>query len=396
MNLSWFRNGGFLILAMLLWPCAAPVSARESGSQAAPMRVAQADQAAIAEYRRKLVDYLRARQAFDAKADAYWNEIAEKRRSRNVKRRNNQAVVLDDYVLTQPPVYTGPPKPIDPAAPVPEKPPRKFIPVVADFLSAAKAHFNFVPQRPESEIDYKRGYAKAASAAGLTREQAVRVYGFEAGGNGSHDVQAGLERPRPGARAISTALGYNQLLIANTIDILSEHGERVLAALRAKALVLSGAPRQAFDRKIEAVRRMVALCRSVPYSWGEHVKLGETAKGWGVHALNLDIDVGPLLQTHKLLNSVLHARRKGLAAPLTAAELEMMNLTGDGNGFDMVTMPREMRDKVPTSNFFQRAGYERNPVAIRNDTVTKLLAATDAVMDREVKQKGAKELAGMF
>ena len=33
----------------------------------------------------------------------------------------------------------------------------------------------------------------------------------------------------------------------------------------------------------------------------------------------------------------------------------MMNLTGDGTGLDMVTMPQAMREQVPTSNFFQRA-----------------------------------------
>ncbi len=31
----------------------------------------------------------------------------------------------------------------------------------------------------------------SASAAGLTREQAVRVYAFETGGNGNHDMQSG-------------------------------------------------------------------------------------------------------------------------------------------------------------------------------------------------------------
>ena len=59
----------------------------------------------------------------------------------------------------------------------------------------------------------------------------------------------------------------------------------------------------------------------------------------------------------------------------------MMNLTGDGTGLDMVTMPQAMREQVPTSNFFQRGGYERNPVAIRHNTVAKLLAVTDARMD---------------
>ena len=60
---------------------------------------------------------------------------------------------------------------------------------------------------PASELDYKRAYAAVAIAAGLTPQQAVRVYGFESGGNGNFDVQAGLEHPSPTAHAISTALG---------------------------------------------------------------------------------------------------------------------------------------------------------------------------------------------
>ena len=112
----------------------------------------------------------------------------------------------------------------------------------------------------------------------------------------------------------------------------------------------------------------------MPVQWGEHVKLGRTPKGLALHALNLDIDIGPLLQTQKLLDSVVFAKVKGIDRTLTAAELEMMNLTGDGNGFDMVSMPQAMRAQVPTSNFFQRRGYERNPIAGRSKVVEKLIA----------------------
>ena len=86
----------------------------------------------------------------------------------------------------------------------------------------------------------------------------------------------------------------------------------------------------------------------------------------------------------------------GSALGLSAAELEMMNLTGDGTGLDMVTMPQAMREQVPTSNFFQRGGYERNPVAIRHNTVAKLLAITDSRMDSNSNLPGAKELAAAF
>ena len=103
-----------------------------------------------------------------------------------------------------------------------------------------------------------------------------------------------------------------------------------------------------------------------------------------------------MLQTQKLLDSVIFARTKGYAAVLTAAELEMMNLTGDGNGIDIVLMPLEWRERVPTSNFFKQGGYERNPIAIHNNVVSKLLAATNATMDEEVKLRGARGLAALF
>ena len=132
----------------------------------------------------------------------------------------------------------------------------------------------------------------------------------------------------------------------------------------------------------------------MPDDWSAHEKLANTPQGWAVHAMVLDIDVGPMLQTHKLLTSVIFARAKGYTRPLTAAELEMMNLTGDGTGLDMVTMPQAMREQVPTSNFFQRGGYERNPVAIRHNTVAKLLAVTDARMDCNSNNAGREGARG--
>jgi hypothetical protein len=354
---------------------------------------------AIADYRRKLADYQAARDAYEAEASAYWSSIADKRRGRNAKRRERQAVMLDDYVLTQPPVYNGPRRPLNPQGqPEPEATPRpkKIIPVVADLLKAASDYFQWAPQRPATEADFKRAYARFATAAGLTREQAVRVYAFETGGNGNHDMQSGLGSWRPGAHAISTAIGYNQLLTTNSVELIAEQGPQLVKVLTDRAASLAGPVRQAMDTKIAVLKKMVAVARSVPDEWAEHEKIGDTPQGWALHAMVLDIDVGPMLQTYKLLTSVLFARTKGFNRPLTAAELEMMNLTGDGTGLDMVTMPSDMREQVPTANFFQRSGYERNPVASRNNTVAKLLAITDARMDANSSLPGARELAAAF
>ena len=388
---------GYLALALLL--AAPPAPATEAGAGSATTFDAMAQMSFGSEdgdYRFRLKQYLEARAVFEQEASAYWNAISEKRRGRNAKRRDHQPIALDDYVLTQPPVYTGPKRPAGPAPSEPDHAPRehKHIPVVADLLQAAADHFQFTPQRPSSEVEFKRAYARVAAAAGLTREQAVRVYSFETGGIGNYDVQSGIEHG--GTRAISTAMGYNQLLTTNTVELLAEQGPEFIRALMQKAASLSGAPRQAMDRKITVLRQMVALARSVPDEWAQHEKIGDTPQGWAMHAMVLDIDVGPLLQTHKLLTSVIFARAKGYTRALTAAELEMMNLTGDGTGLDMVTMPPAMREQVPTSNFFQRGGYERNPVAIRHNTVAKLLDVTDARMDSNSNLAGAKVLAAAF
>jgi hypothetical protein len=390
---------GYLALALLIAPQAAAQDGATPPPAVAGAMAQAASPQAIAEYRRKLKEYQEARAAFDQEAGAYWSSIAEKRRGRNAKRRDRQQIALDDYVLTQPPVYSGPKRPVNPSPePEPEEKPRqrKAIPLVADLLKAAVDHFQFAPQRAASEVEFKRAYARVASAAGLTREQAVRVYSFETGGNGNHDMQSGLSASRPGSRAISTAIGYNQLLTTNTVELLAEQGHEFVHALTQRAAQLSGAARQAMDRKIAVLKRMVAFARTVPDEWSQHEKLADTQQGWALHAMVLDIDVGPLLQTHKLLTSVIFARAKGYGRALTAAELEMMNLTGDGTGLDMVTMPQALREQVPTSNFFQRGGYERNPVAIRNNTVAKLLAVTDSRMDSNSNLPGARELAASF
>jgi hypothetical protein len=266
------------------------------------------------------------------------------------------------------------------------------VPVVADFLAAAQREFKFAPRLPQSETEFKKAYGRVALAAELTREQVVRIYGFEAGGNGEYDVQAGLEYNKR-ARAITTALGYNQLLSTNTVEIVAESGSAFVKALLTRAAQLPDDRRSALEGKIVILHTMIDFARSVPDNWNRHQLLAETPQGLGIHALNLDLDVGPLLQTQKLVDSVMFARRKGLSATLTAAELEMMNLTGDGNGFDMITLPAAWRDKVPTANFFQRSGYRDNPVAQRDNVVAKLIAATDARMDQEIRKAGAVELA---
>jgi len=354
---------------------------------------------ALAAYQEKLAQYERVHGAYEREHAAYWHAVAEKRKLRNAKRRKHEAMQLADYVLTQPPVYNGPPRPVSPLPPPPPPPvpPKPEIPVVADFLSAAKEQWGFVPDQPASDTDFKRAYARAARAAGLTQAQIVGVYAFETGGRGAYNTQAGLGTPRPNAHAISPAIGYNQLLSTNSVSLLAESGGHFLTALNQKARALTGAARVQLERKLGVLKRMIGFCRAIPHRWSAYDKVAKhTAKGWGIHAAVLDIDIGPLLQVQKLLDSVRFARAKGYGAPLSAAELELMNLTGDGNGIDMVMMPQDLRERVPTANFFQPNGYARNPVARRTKVVSGLIAEIQQHMDRNTSAPGARALAAGY
>ena len=161
-----------VFVALALLPGASTAMDATAMPPSAADAMAQASPDAIAEYRRKLREYEEARAPFDA----YWNSISEKRRGRNAKRRAGQQITLDDYVLTQPPVYTGPKKPVDPSAP--ERPPRKALPMVPDLIQAAVEQFQFTPQKPATEVEFKRAYVRVAAAAGLTRERLLMPTGI--------------------------------------------------------------------------------------------------------------------------------------------------------------------------------------------------------------------------
>jgi hypothetical protein len=349
-----------------------------------------------ADYEARLAAWHGAHDPYEQAAQAYWDDIAAKRRIRNAKRRTHERVELTDYVLTHPPVYNGPPRPADPNAPPgPQPGEREPVPVLADFIRNAQAQFGFVPNLPRNDLEFKRLYARVAQQAGLTRDQIIGVYCFETGGNGTYDTQAGVSAKRP--NAISPAVGYNQLLSTNSVSMLAEHGALILGSLRHKEKALTGEQKRAMARKIEAVKRMIAAARSVPQRWSDYDKLAKhTAAGIGMHAIVLDKDIGPLVQVQKLLNSVHFARMKGYQTPLKAPELELMNLTGDSTGLDMVTMPEDFRARVPTANFFQRNGYERNPVARRTGVVGNLIADIDGKMNQASQSQGARELAAAF
>ena len=118
---------------------------------------------------------------------------------------------------------------------------------------------------------------------------------------------------------------------------------------------------------------------------------GRTPRGLGIHALNLDADVGPWLQVLKLKGLKVAAAAVG-RANLAGAEIELMNLAGPGTGLEMMTPPAQ---NSPTSNFFSKAGYYTNSI-VREKTAAELLKVLNDRMEINIKKSGAIEFAQVF
>jgi hypothetical protein len=341
--------------------------------------------------------FLRARAAFDRRTDMYWALIEERKDHRRRRRAANQPFVPADFVTEHPPKYSGPTLPPDIqriVAEVRPPEPERQLPVVADYLAAAREAFGFVPTPPASERAFKRAYAIEALSHGLTKSQVVRVYALETGGDGTYDMQAGFHPVTRQGRAISSALGYAQLLHANSVSELVKHGDAFMQRLSLMSVASGiGAERSAALRaKVDVIRRMLQVARSVPNQWAEHVRLAGSERGMGIHTLNLDADVGPWLQTLKLRDVALFAAREGGRTSLTGGELEIMNLAGPRNGLDML---EPVGGAMPTANFFSQGGYSRNSI-VRERTGAELLRALDERMDINIRRPGAVEFAAVF
>ncbi len=342
-----------------------------------------------------------AKSQHDRMLDAYWQDVEKKRAGRRVKRGKTKFFDADDYVWTYPPTYQGPRLGAEldkrwsrflaaqeqPEAGKPSKP----MPALADFLAAAKQHYGFEPMRvPEKE--FKRRYAEEAIALGLDKEQVVRVYALETGGDGTADMQAGINPITRKGRPISSALGYAQLLHANTIGELVKHGDSFIKRLqRLKAAARDPARAEQLHRKIASLQLMLRSAKSVPDNWYRHVAFAKTSKGYGMHAINIDGDIGPWLQSLKLRGLKDFAARKGVTN-MSGEEIELMNLSGPATGLEMM---QPVGLTAPTPNFFSRRAYYVNKMVI-DKTSAELLAEFTRRMDSSSRKPGALEFAQAF
>ena len=343
------------------------------------------------------LEYLIARATFDSVLDKYWLLVEAKRAERRRKRSAGQAFAAGDYVREQPPQFTGPSLPPDITKIIEasrEKKPetRSELPGLNHYLASARQHYAFVPERT-TEREFKRRYAAEALRFGLTKDQVVRIYALETGGRGTYDMQAGIHPITKQGTPISSALGYAQLLAANSISELVKHGPEFIARLRQLAAKRGQSAERVklLQRKVRSVVLMLRVARSVRNNWSVHQSLAKTPKGAGIHAINLDADLGPWLQAIKLHGLLKIAIAAGKPR-LSGAEIELMNLAGPRTGLEMM---EAVGSRMPTSNFFSRRGYYRNTI-VRWKSARELLVALDDRMNVNIKHPGSVELASIF
>jgi hypothetical protein len=105
---------------------------------------------------------------FEEKSEKYWAEVADKHKTRVTKWSDGQPIgkgttslnsrraTRDRPILSLARLLNGT---LSPSSPI--------------FLTVGSARYGFVPRTPASEIDFKKPYAARATAAGITKPQAV-------------------------------------------------------------------------------------------------------------------------------------------------------------------------------------------------------------------------------
>jgi len=367
-----------------------------------------AEQADAASYREELAAYRAAYARFEEEEKRYWAAIEAKKDIRTAKRKAGQAFTLDDFVLSHPPKYSGPKRPKDPnAGPIIKTPPPKSTLPRADDLRLAmrELYDHKLPQYQEK--DFKIAYAREAKRHGLSAEQVIGVYALETGGLGPFDRVSG-EIPKINGKCkvekyvgqpLSTALGYFQLLNANTSSTLAANArgpeaQRFSNRLRAKADEAKGKRKRELKQKAKLMDRMVkdmdqAIARMnvEKNNWAEFRALGKTKLGYAIHALNLDVDIGPMIQMSKLAFVRNYAIEKGLG-DVASDRLELMNLVGYPRGAKML---EPVAFNVPTANFVSATEIRANNSVLGDKTVAESVEKIRRVIDKRKQECGSEE-----
>ena len=249
-----------------------------------------------------------------------------------------------EYFSAFPPVYAGmdAPRPTPPVViPAPEsiKSTGKM-PSLNDLYAASKDLNRIVSRdktQPDfhtldlSEADFKRRYAAESVNVGkdynlnkATMANLVkRVYAFEDGGWGTYSTlssmpQALMDDNQKEAKMkfhpLSSAIGYNQLLMKDTVNDIAQHGAGIASRLDllaaenpARAAILHG--KATMVRELQDVLNH-KTSPEIKIPADKHKRFSESSSKMeqAVQSLNLDGDIGPVIQSQELNNLLKFSR----------------------------------------------------------------------------------------
>jgi hypothetical protein len=133
---------------------------------------------------------------------------------------------------------------------------------------------------PTPELDFKRRYAREALAAGLSKDQVLRIYALETGGQGTHDMQSGINPVTKQVVPISSALATPSFSTAIRERARQAwHQLPAAIAQNGRRAGFASRPVAALREKAAVLRRMLRAARSVPNEWAAHVRLAYAVTG---------------------------------------------------------------------------------------------------------------------
>jgi hypothetical protein len=379
--------------------------------------------------------YKDAQKNYHDELNQYWSGVSKSKQ---------QHEVVKDF----PPAYDGPKRPLGYETPHESK----TLPSINTMLDDWKKFAPLAEGKPlpvlkideTSEYAFKKAYAHEALIVGekygLKDKQTERIvediYTFEVGGIGKVDTLSGVSPNAVDGRNIhpaSTAIGYNQLMPATSLSFVdgSQSVNKRLKALAAeepsrsqeileKNKIFSEVQHSLHEQLMKFAKTNSAkyldadgkanyslYCdfakSEIPSSNG----LTGREMASAIQALNMDKDIGPILQSlqlddifkHSLKNNTLQSalteKFHGKADDFLPASVELANLAGTANAGEML---KPENADYPTVNFFNRQGYDANPVT-HNRTADQLLRAIYKHMQPKAgraTQDGMKEMIAAF
>jgi hypothetical protein len=306
--------------------------------------------------------------AFQRSSNAYWHKVDLAK---------HKHILVAEF----PPVFVKPDAPTVPPPPDTDLLNSKgTLPTLNDMTTASKglARFAFADKKQPNfdlsvidETEFKRRYTSEAVRIGQengfdkTHVQTIvqGIYSFEDGGWGTHDTLSGMPSAlaaddAPGTTTIadmrehyhpkSTGVGYNQLLRATTMLNLDQHSADIVAGLKQNAakdparhdILLAKADlvehlKETMDKELKLMGHNKGgklpnayLSREgVPTDLLYHTFANSNAKtssgapaseiANAIHSLNLDGDIGPIIQAQELSGLLNYAHSENFEQLLT-------------------------------------------------------------------------------